>query len=74
MSHVVEVYGGPLHGMKVALPDGVQHLHIAGLEDLKGFYQDTDDEVPEVPYRKGVYSPVSGVRDVVEWDGWGTDD
>lgn len=64
-----------MHGMDIELPDGVNHLHIAGVDDTvpADLFVQTDEPV-EISFRKGTYSPVSGLKDILEWDGWGTND
>lgn len=72
MSHIVTLHGGPLHGTIIELPDDIKHLHVAGIGDPDEILEVDEGTPLELTLRSGTYTPIHGVQDALEWDGWGT--
>jgi hypothetical protein len=76
MAREVKLYGGPMDGKTVGIPDGVDHIHVLGAEINRGGFvagpTDIAAALEPITTKEGIYSQVSGYNneDNFEWDGW----
>lgn len=73
MAKKVTLYGGPMQGNVVVLPDDVRHFHIARLTPEDGLRLLTDlalDSMETRPQQLGTYSTIHNSPTEFEWDGW----